>query len=209
MRANFHLDDDAYIVVGHIDADGVLRIEFPDTPIDNGFARGARVISDRAVPRRFRRPVPRAIHDRPQSQREHRTIRTTAALGCVFVIASWQPMHFEKFSTDGFWDSFELTDADYMTNPRPAVYELAALLAGTNSSSYTVSSRSVYDTQTPTRRRDSLFSQLVRRGDRAPDSGSAISFGFASSPFGFSAFNPVSIYGYGQSFCVARKPVPL
>ena len=40
VRANFHLDDDAYVLVGHIDADGVLRIAFPETPLDNGFAHG-------------------------------------------------------------------------------------------------------------------------------------------------------------------------
>ena len=40
VRANFHVDDDAYVVVGHLDADGILRIVFPTEPGDDGFVRG-------------------------------------------------------------------------------------------------------------------------------------------------------------------------
>ena len=28
----FHVEDDAYVLVGHIDADGMLRIAFPPIP---------------------------------------------------------------------------------------------------------------------------------------------------------------------------------
>ncbi len=140
VRANFHLDDDAYVLVGHIDADGVLRIAFPETPVDNGFTHGhasyqsAQFLGGFVGQYRARFTtggVPHMSGTVPSDSYD-------GGLGWVFVIASWQPMHFEKFSTGGFWDSFELNDADYMKNPRPAVYELAALLAGTNSSSYTV-----------------------------------------------------------------------
>jgi hypothetical protein len=42
VRGVFRLDDDAYVVVGHIDADGVLRIAFPGDPSDDGFVHGGR-----------------------------------------------------------------------------------------------------------------------------------------------------------------------
>jgi hypothetical protein len=118
----------------------------------------------------------------------------------VFVIASWQPMHFEKFSTGGYWDSFELNDADYMKDPRPAVYELAALLAGTNSSSYTVRFANVHDTQTFYGGSRSLFMANNFGAEMCNGFGYGFSYGFASTPFGLSSFNPIYMYGYGQPF---------
>jgi hypothetical protein len=47
-------------------------------------------------------------------------------------------MHFVRFTTEGTWDTFELANADYINDPRPAVYELASLLAGENREAYTV-----------------------------------------------------------------------
>ena len=96
----------------------------------------------------------------------------------MFVIASWQPMHFEKFSTGGYWDSFELTDADYMKDPRPAVYELAALLAGTNSSSYTVRFANVHDTQTFYWGARSLFASNSFGAEMCNGFGYGFSYGF-------------------------------
>src|SRR5688572_24860643 len=41
VRARFNLDADAYVVIGHIDASGVLRIAFPTNPAtDDGFVKG-------------------------------------------------------------------------------------------------------------------------------------------------------------------------
>jgi len=202
VRANFRLEDDAYVLVGHIDADGVLRISFPETPIDNGFTHGRAsyqtaqffggfVDQYRA---RFSPGMPRldarAVND-----------SYNGGLGWVFVIASWQPMHFEKFSTGGYWDSFEIDDANFMKDPRPAVYELAALLAGTNASSYTVRFANIRDTQTIYGGR-SAFAALndVYGAQMCSGFGYGFSYGFASTPFGLSSFNPVYLYGYGQPF---------
>ncbi len=201
VRANFHLDDDAYVLVGHIDADGVLRITFPEAPVDNGFVHGhasyhtAQFFGGFASQYRARfttgleRPNVNAAMD-----------SYDGGLGWVFVIASWQPMHFEKFSTGGYWDSFELNDADYMKDPRPAVYELAALLAGTNSSSYTVRFANVHDTQSLYSGSRSLFASNSFGAEMCNGFGYGFSYGFASTPFGFNVFNPISMYGYGQPF---------
>jgi len=201
VSANFHLDDDAYVLVGHIDADGVLRIAFPETPADNGFAHGrasyqtAQFLGGFVGQYRarftngFDRPNVAAAMD-----------SYDGGLGWVFVVASWQPMHFEKFSTGGYWDSFELTYADYMKDPRPAVYELAALLAGTNSSSYTVRFANVRDTQSLYGGARSLFASDSFGSEMCNGFGYGFSYGFPSTPFGLSAFNPINTYGYGQSF---------
>jgi len=203
VRANFHLDDDAYVLVGHIDADGVLRITFPETPVDNGFAHGhasyqtAQFLGGFAgqYRARFAAGMPRLGGTAPYDSYD-------GGLGWVFVIASWQPMHFEKFSTGGFWDSFELTYADYMKDPRPAVYELAALLAGTNSSSYTVRFANVHDTQNFYGGLGSTFLANNFGAQMCNGPLFGYSYGFPSTPFGSSGFSTASmyVYGYGYSF---------
>jgi hypothetical protein len=202
VTANFHLDDDAYVLVGHIDADGVLRIAFPETPVDNGFAHGHASYQTAQFlggfvgqyRSRFAAGTPRLGGTAPYDSYD-------GGLGWVFVIASWQPMHFEKFSTGGFWDSFELTYADYLKDPRPAVYELAALLAGTNSSSYTVRFANPQNTQTLYGGLSSIYlaNNFGAQVCSGPVFGS--SYGFPSSPFG-GGFNVSSlyVYGYGYSF---------
>jgi len=200
VRANFHLDDDAYVLVGHVDADGVLRIEFPEAPEDNGFARGqasyqtAQFFAGFAGEYRARFATGLYRQNGASANDSY-----DGGLGYVFVIASWQPMHFEKFSTGGRWDSFEVSDANYAKDPRPAIYELASLLAGANPSTYTVRFAKVFDTRTQYGASGGYFSDAFGT-QMCNGFGYGYSFGFASSPFGFSAFNPVQIYGYGQSF---------
>jgi hypothetical protein len=199
VRANFHLDDDAYVLVGHIDADGVLRIAFPETPVDNGFAHGRTSYQTAQFLGGFAGQY-RARFSPGMPRLDARAVNDSydGGLGWVFVIASWQPMHFEKFSTGGYWDSFEIDDANYMKDPRPAVYELAALLAGTNSSSYTVRFANIHDTQT-IYGGQSAFAD-VYGAQMCNGFGYGFSYGFASTPFGMSSFNPVYLYGYGQPF---------
>jgi hypothetical protein len=198
VRANFHLDDDAYVVVGHIDIDGVLRIAFPDTPLDNGFARGHASYQSAQFFAGFAGQYRARFATGLRSGGANTYDSYDGGAGYVFVIASWQPMHFEKFSTDGRWDSFELTDADYARNPRPAVNELASLLVGTNPSTYTVKFASVYDTRTPYSAADNLYDSFGAQ--TCSGFGFGYASGFPSSPFGFSAFNPTYTYGYGHSF---------
>jgi hypothetical protein len=200
VRANFHLDDDAYVLVGHIDADGILRIEFPDTPLDNGFTRGHASYSTAqffaGFSGQYRARFSTGLyHDGTASRDSY-----DGGLGYLFVIASWQPLHFEKFSTGGQWDSFEVTDVNYAKDPRPAVYELASLLAGTNPESYTVRFANVLDTQSSSLTRSTLFADNSFGAQLCSGPGYGYNFGFASSPFAFSAFSPVVTYGYGEPF---------
>lgn len=199
VRANFHLDDDAYVVVGHIDADGILRIEFPTTPEDNGFARGRASYSTAQFFAGFTDEYrARFTTDYGLLSNTARNDSYDGGLGYVFVIASWQPMRFDKFSSNGTWDSYEVSNADYRRDPRPAVYELASLLAGTNPDAYTVAFARVFTTQ-------SSYAMGSGFGDAygarvCSGFGYGFGFGFTSGPFGFSAFNPLLTYGYGQSF---------
>lgn len=195
LRAYFHVDDDAYVVVGHLDADGVLRIAFPNEPGDDGFVRGqqsyhtAEFFAGFSDQYRYR-------------ARSGGLFRTTQAsydsydggLGYVFIIASWRPMHFEQFATNGAWDTFEVADADYMRDPRPAIYELASLLAGENREAYTVKFARYVDTRSLNGGYGNYTSAL----------GYGYCAGYEPLGFGFSPFenrynfNPA--YGYRSSF---------
>lgn len=135
--ASFHLDDDAYVLVGHLDADGVVRIVFPVDPRDDGFVHGNR---DYRTPEFFAGFTDEyRYRARTSFNQASRAIDSyDGSLGYAFIIASWRPLHVEQFATDGRWDTFELADDKYLTDPRPAIYEMAALLAGQNREAYTV-----------------------------------------------------------------------
>jgi len=195
LRANFHVDDDAYVLVGHLDADGVLRIAFPTEPGDDGFVRGQHSYHTAQFFAGF--------SDQYRYRATTGLFRTTQAsydsydggLGYVFIIASWRPMHFEQFSTNGRWDSFEVADAEYMRDPRPAIYEFASLLAGTNREAYTVQFARYTDTQL-------LYSGFGNSSAFGYGYGYCAGYeplGFAFSPFeNRYNFNP--LYSYGSSF---------
>ena len=196
VRGIFQLDDDAYVVVGHIDADGALRIAFPNEPSDDGFVRGGQSYQTNEFFAGFN-----AEYRFRASTSMSRFAGLTpdaydGGLGYVFVIASWRPMRFDRFQTGGVWDSFEIADESYMRDPRPAIQELAALLAGENREAFTIKFARYYDTQT-------LYSGYSTLG-------SAYSAGYCSgyAPLGF-AFSPFSSsaawlfqnqgFGYGGS----------
>jgi hypothetical protein len=198
VRANFHLEDDAYVLVGHIDADGILRIEFPDNPLDGGFVRGHASYSTAEFFAGFTNEYRARFNTGYSLSGASRTDSYDGGLGYVFAIASWQPMHFDRFSTKGVWDSFEVSDADYLRDPRPAVYELAALLAGQNPEAYTVQFARLYDTRSVYTGGQSFYGDYGAQ--LCSQFGDGFSFGFAPSPFGFGLGNPLFTYGYGQSF---------
>ncbi len=195
VRGVFRLDDDAYVVVGHIDADGVLRIAFPSDPTDDGFVRGGRTYQTSEFFAGFNSEY----RFRARTSMLHYTAATNdtydGGLGYVFVIASWRPMRFDRFQTGNVWDSFEVADDSYMRDPRPAIHELATLLAGDNSEAYTVKFARFTDTQT-------LYGGYgaITSAYSAGYCSGYEPLGFASSPFGYSFSAAFRTLGYGQDF---------
>ena len=193
VRAHFSLDDDAYVLIGQIDADGVVRVVFPTGPTDDGFVHGHRSYQTAE----FFAGFTDAFRYRYTTMFRY-GLRTPdsydGAVGYVFAIASWRPMRFDQLSTGGMWDAFELTDEQLMRDPRSAIYELAAVLAGGNREAYTVKFARYSDTQ-------SLYA-----GNGY--SSSAFGYGYCAGyePFGFisSPFDVrYAFYGtylYGSSF---------
>ena len=198
VRGIFRLEDDAYVVVGHIDADGVLRIAFPNEPTDDGFVHGNRSYQTSEFFAGFNAEY----RYRVQSGLYTRVGMTPDAydggLGYVFVIASWRPMRFDRFQTGNVWDSFELADDAFMRDPRPAIHELAALLAGDNPEAYTVKFARFSDTQSLYGGYNSLASSYGPSYCSGYDSLGYGSLGFAS-PFGLYGYQ-ASLSGYGRDF---------
>jgi hypothetical protein len=193
--ASFHVDADAYVLIGHIDADGVLRVVFPSNPGDDGFVRGNR---DYRTPEFFAGFTDQYRY-RYQQQGLSYASRPVdsydARMGYAFIIASWRPMRFDQFQTEGRWDSFELSDESYLDDPRPAIYELASLLAGQNREAYTVSFAK-YSTTMP------LYAGAYGYGSDAFYGGRNVAYCAGYSPFGYgsvSMFMPISYFGYGQT----------
>jgi hypothetical protein len=195
IRANVRLQDDAYVVVGQISPDGILRIVFPEDPADDGLLRGghsyqtAEFFAGFDDQYRFRAATSPYGRFSPGARNSYDN-----GLGFLFVIASWRPLRFDRFSTGGAWDSFELIDNDYLRDPAPAVYEFAAVLAGPNREAYSVEF--------------AHYSNTRYAYDDGSNSRSAYGYGFCNgyAPLGFAGtpFNSFSIYNaslaYGQSF---------
>jgi hypothetical protein len=196
VRAHVSLDDDAYVLVGQITPDGIVRIVFPEEPTDDGFLRGRHSYQTAEFFAGFDDQYRYRIASSPYGRFGPATRDSyDAGFGFLFVVASWRPMRFDRFSSGGVWDSYELVDHDYVRDPRPAVYELAALLAGTNPEAYTVefahysTTRYAYDGGGGSGM--STYGYGYCNGF-AP-------FGFASGPFGDYSLFKLSL-PYGQSF---------
>jgi hypothetical protein len=178
VRANFHLDDDAYVLIGHLDADGVLRIVFPTNPGDDGFVKGNKSymtdqffagFNDQYRYRAQEVSLTRGLTPQMDSY--------DGGLGYVFMVASWRPMRFDEFSSEGTWNRYELSEDEYLRDPRAAIQELASVLTGVNREAYTVQYARYYSTIASTGDFGGSFASGYCSGFN--------SLGFATSPFGF------------------------
>jgi hypothetical protein len=191
LRAVFDLENDAYVLIGHIDADGVLRVVFPNDPVtDDGFVRGKKTYRTNEFFAGFNDQY------RMRAQRQYgsffaggmrRPDSYDGGFGYLFVIASWRPMNFDRFRSEGEWDSFELTDASYLSDPRPAIYELASLLVGENREAYTVK----FARYTNTRNQ---YGEFAYTGGSSAFSNYGMCSGFGLMGF---PFNPFDEFGFG------------
>lgn len=140
VDATFHMYDDAYVVVGHLDAAGRLKIVFPTSPGDDGFVRGDKVYH---VPTFF---AGFADEYRYRYDQYRYTYHNTASrydsydygLGYVFVIASWRPMRLDRIADGNKWQTYDVSDISYMQDPREAIEELGSVIAGDNPEAYTI-----------------------------------------------------------------------
>src|ERR1043166_1404847 len=140
VQPTFHVDEDAYALVGHMGPDGVVRILFPASPEDDGFVRAGerRVLPDvfagfaQEYSYRYRTA---ALYGARRSQFDS---YDGGGGGYVFVVASRRPLQLDRLREGNRWASYEVSDDEYYRDPRPAVYELAQLVGGGTGDAYTV-----------------------------------------------------------------------
>jgi len=194
VQATFHMYDDAYVVVGHLDAAGRLKIVFPSEPGDDGFVRGDKVYH---VPAFFAGFVDEyALRHSDFQYRYHsaasRRDSYDAGLGYVFVIASWRPMRLDRITDGNHWETYNVSDISYMSDPRDAVEELGSVIAGDNSEAYTIEYAQYMTTNYGTY----SFADF----DRGNGSCLGYGYGLAFQPFSyFSPFGTVPTLGFGYA----------
>src|SRR5438094_1961963 len=140
VQASFHMYDDAYAIVGSLDAAGRLSIVFPSTPGDDGFVRGDKIYHVPAFFAGFSDEYAWRYSNYRYSYHSMASRRDSydAGLGYVFVIASWRPMRLDRITDGNRWQTYEVSDISYMHDPREAIEGLGALIAGDNREAYTI-----------------------------------------------------------------------
>jgi hypothetical protein len=146
VRAAFNVEDDSYVLIGQVDGSGTVRIIFPTDPRDDGFVRGGKRYETTDVFAGFADQYRYRFNYARYYQHGLNSDAYDGALGYMFVVASWRPMHFDRFASDGVWDSYEIADEESLRDPKPAIYELASLLVGENREAYTVKFARYYNT---------------------------------------------------------------
>ena len=140
VEASFHMYDDAYAIVGQLDAAGRLSVVFPSAPGDDGFVRGDKIYHVPSFFAGFSDEYAWRYSDYRHSSHSVASRRDSydAGLGYVFVIASWRPMRLDRITDGNRWQTYEVSDVNYMHDPREAIEELGALIAGDNREAYTI-----------------------------------------------------------------------
>ena len=191
VQASFHMYDDAYVLVGHLDAAGRMRIVFPQGPNDDGYVRADKIYH---VPNFFAGFSDEYRWRYSEFSQRYRNSASRydsydAGLGYVFIIASWRPMRLDRITNGDRWESYEIADVNYMSDPREAIEELAGLIAGDNREAYTIE----YAHYSTTNYGNYSMAAFNRCYDPAY-SLSRFGFGFGFASFGFSPF-----LGFGYS----------
>ena len=191
VQASFHMYDDGYVIVGHLDAAGRLSVVFPSAPGDDGFVRGDKIYH---IPSFFAGFEDEYAWRYSQYRYSTHAVATRydsydAGLGYVFVIASWRPMRLDRITDGNRWQTYEVSDVSYMHDPREAIEELGALIAGDNREAYTIE----YAHYTTTNYGTYALSDF--------DAANSGCYGYRPFGFGFgSFFSPFGYRPYGFGF---------
>ena len=198
VEASFHMYDDAYVVVGHLDAGGRMRVVFPQQPGDDGFVKADKIYH---VPSFFAGFADEYRWRYAEYRNRYHTARSRldsydAGLGYVFIIASWRPMRLDRITDGDKWERYEIADINYMSDPREAIEELGGLIAGDNREAYTIEYARYTTTNYGTYSLAS-FNSCYQPGFGYTGFGRGlVGFGYSAFPFGMmSAFGGSSLCG--------------
>lgn len=204
----FKVEQDAYVMVAHLGGDGQIEVLYPRDPRESGRVPAGKY---------FRTTQFSAYYDAaPQlysfAMTHYRSLGARhdsydgSGNGFVFLIASRFPLLFDRISSYGLWDDFEVDTYRWTADPRSAIGALAQTVSG--GAAYTLRYATSYSSMDASSYADYLFDcaffSFSNFGYFSPVSGfgglpaGAWSY-FASSGGGYFSGCPQSGYAY-QSF---------
>jgi hypothetical protein len=132
LDATFSVDRDAYVMVGHLGADGTIRVMYPATPQDSAFVKGGTELRTALI------DVPEddsrnswAVRDvRPRTTAARRDSYDGTGRAYVFLLASDRPLNLSSLSAGDRWDRFALDDYVTTNDPRVLIRQFAGGLLG-------------------------------------------------------------------------------
>lgn len=129
--------EDGYLLVFHVDPDGVLRVLFPLDPGDDNFVRGDK-----------------RYELRGRGGRESFDVDVSSGRGFVYAAVSREPFRFAEFTLGDHWDYRVLAPRRLGSDPEPELTDLARRMATADFDydilSYDVYEHVVYAGYTPT-----------------------------------------------------------
>jgi len=131
LDARFQVDQDAYVMIGHLAGDGVIRILYPESPKASAKVRAKEWQRSRSTVAYYD-AVPSLYAFTPVTYRlGGARMDSYDGLGhaFVFMITSKKELDFDAVSDKGFWNNFEVPDYTRLPDPRDAVREFAELVA--------------------------------------------------------------------------------
>jgi hypothetical protein len=204
VEPSFTADEDAYVVVAHLDAYGRVQVVFPGSPRDDGFVRRGQS---------YRVPPFFAGFSSEYAARRRDVLpwRTTTSLhdsydggtAYLFVIASRRPLQVDSIADNAKWASYQL-DETYIRDPRSAIQELAAVLAD-GGQAYTITYATSYASDRYNayggNAFDDGFDSFAYNGYSSGLCSSGFSgFGFRRFGFGFGRPYGGYSFGYGSPY---------
>jgi hypothetical protein len=118
IQPEVSLSDSAYLVIGDIGDDGTMRIIYPSRPGEKNLVPRGRSFEGPRFQPRIEMPF------RATALAVGRTMP-----GYAFAIASSLPLDLSKLADGEQWSVFDVYYDDHMSDPRPAITDLAAAIA--------------------------------------------------------------------------------
>ncbi len=131
LSAYFRTEENAFVLVGHLSGDGVIRVLYPSSPDQLGYIRGKKTNQTQTVAAHYDGAP--ALYSYTMSP-----YRSLSAMydsydgrghGYVFIIASRRPLASSLVSDLGEWEEMSVADYSQSYDPRAAIRDFADLVS--------------------------------------------------------------------------------
>lgn len=132
VDASFQVDQYAYVLVGHLGGDGVIRVLYPTNARERGVVRPGKSLRTRSFDGRYD-TAPAFYFARTAVSRGLGAMMDSydgQGNGYIFMIASRSPLAYDEVSEGGLWDELDVANYYNFYDPRLAVRDFAELVSG-------------------------------------------------------------------------------